>query len=869
MDANDPASAPSTARLTLPVQVGLWLVLAAVGLGAWLWAMPRVDPDASRRPWPDEEALVRRATAEVQRLGLTAPDARRRIEARRDEEALDSLQRRLGRPAAVERVQDASFRLWHVRWRPSGGARGAPPSDEASVWLDDTGRLAGLRVSSVASDSLPRDDEALRRALAPTTASATAAAGPLPSDSVLRLWRFAPVASGDSAAASHGAALDTTRLWTTAQAERMALAHLARSAYGALAFRADSVRASRRPGVGAASVHLHTTGNAEPPRWADVEVAPNGALLGLDVRPQPRPPPDALVSWLQARGYAAFALFVVLALGLVVSFVRRLAMRQMDVRGSIRDGLLGALLSGLWFFLTSGLAILDTTASTLGGVFIVALNALVFGIVGGVVVTAASGVAEALSRPRFPEVFTPLALLRRGSLHDVRVGRAFLRGTSVGLAFLGGLALLLLVLPGARFVHGTDDAPFLHSVLVSVAGSVTAQALLLGFVVVLGGAVPLLAYALDRPREATRALVFAAAVVVVATLAAPFGDLSEPYGTVVALMLAAVVVWLVLRFDALTAVTALAVVLLLWGLRETWLVPGIPSFLDGMLAFGVVGVLLLVGAGGTLAAHEVTSEAALVPEYLREREREARDRRELEIARTVQMRFLPRRMPTLDGVEIAAACEPAQDVGGDLYDFIALDDGRVAIAIGDVSGKGIQAAFVMTLVKGFVQSLGREHASPRALLARLNTLFRANVPRGAFITLVYGVLDPAARTFTFSRAGHTPLVVRSRDGKTRLVQPPGAAIGLAPDAIFATALAEETLALDPGDTVVFYTDGFSEAMNPRHDLYGDDRLCRTIAGLDTKHPATLLAALIDDVRAFAGDAEQHDDMTAVVLQVAG
>ena len=825
------------------------------GLAAWLGALPYADPDTTDVPWPDEAVLTETARATLRDLGKAPSDQTHdlRVLALRDEDALDSLQAALGRTATVEREREAPMRLWRIRWRPKSahpdGPQGAP-----TVLLDDAGRLAGLSVQALTPDSLAPSATALREALSgdgPTVLS-------LPPESTLAAR---PFVLGDTAALVR----DTATTWSAAQAGRMALAHLDRSAYRTRAFQVDSVRAAPRPGLAAATVFLHTHDDNVPRRWARVDVGTGGTLLGLEVHPWPGAAPPDPVRWHEVRGYVSFALLVLVALGLVVAFLRRLAMRQMDVRGSGRDGLLGALLFGVWMFLTASLSILDAAPTLLSGLFVVSINVLIVSIVGGVVVMTASGVAEALSRPRFPEAFTALALLRRGSLHDVRVSRAFLRGTSVGLAVLGGLALLLLAVPQAPLVRTSDDALFLHSGVVSPAGAMTAQALLLAFVAVLGGAMPMLARAHDRARSAW--LLHAAAVVLVAAMAVPFTDVGDPYGLLFALMLGAVVVWLVVRYDALTAITALAVVLLLWNLRETWLAPGIPSYLDGLLAYGVVGVLLLLGTGGTVAAHEVTSEAALVPDYLRLREREARDRRELEIARTVQTRFLPRRMPRLPGLDIAASCVPAQEVGGDLYDFIALDDGRVAVAIGDVSGKGIQAAFVMTLVKGFLQSLGREHASPRDLLARLNTLFRANVPRGAFITLVYGLLDPDARTFTFARAGHTPIVVRSRDGSTRLVQPPGAAIGLAPDAVFASALAEDTLTLDDGDTVVFYTDGFSEAMNVHHDLYGDDRLCRTIAALDVDTSRGLLDALVDDVRAFAGDAEQHDDMTAVVLRV--
>ncbi len=876
--------------------------MGVVGLLAWLWLLPGNLPEDAFA-WQNEATVEAQARGVLDALGA-APLASTKasVDAVRDPLLLDSMQARWGRHATVERLSAdadaAPAHLWRVRWATRPALRAERTLDAAprTVWLDRRGRIAGLDLVGIAPDSIRRDTLALRAALgfaplaAPTdggTAARLAARGPpgttpgaalgrLPADSILRPARFdladdappvpetAPAVTARAVPAP--AAAEVAVRFDADAAARMAVSHLARSAYASLDFATDSVRLSDRPGTGAARVYLSSRGGDAVSQWARVEVTPGGALIGLAVAARPHDGPKTAFTASDIRGYVAIGSVVLLALVLVALFVRRLAARQVDVRGSMRDGLLGALLGGGWFFCTASLPILDASPSTFSGVLVVAINVLLTSLVLGVVVMSASGVSERLSRPRFPEKFTALALLRRGALHDVRVSRALLRGTCAALLFLGMFAVLLQGLPDVRIgVPSSDEPRFAHALYVSVIGAATTLPLVLGFFVVLGAIVPIAASA--HRREVWRWPAYIAATLVSALVMSSFSELSEPYGALAALALAATAVWLFARHDALTAVTALAVVHMLWLLHETWVVRGIPSFFDGMIGFGIVGVLLLVGVAGTVWAREVASEAALVPEYLREREREARDRRELEIARNVQTHFLPARMPQVPGVEFGATCVPAQDVGGDLYDFIPLDDGRIGIVVGDVSGKGIQAAFVMTLVKGFLQALGREHASPKALLARLNGLFRANVPRGAFITLVYGLLDAEAGTFTFGRAGHTPLLVRSRDGKTRLIQPPGPAIGLAPDAIFAGALVEETLVLADGDTLVFYTDGFSEAMNPRHDLYGDDRLCEQVAALDTVASAdALIATLVADVRLFAGEAEQHDDMTMVVVR---
>ena len=230
-------------------------------------------------------------------------------------------------------------------------------------------------------------------------------------------------------------------------------------------------------------------------------------------------------------------------------------------------------------------------------------------------------------------------------------------------------------------------------------------------------------------------------------------------------------------------------------------------------------------------------------------------------------------MPEVDGVDAAALCIAASEVGGDYYDFVDLGDGRLAVAIGDVSGKGIQAAFYMTLVKGFLRSLVRQFDSPADVLRHLNALFCENAPRGTFISMIFGILDVQAGTFTFARAGHNPLILQRKRGsdatstKPEFAQPRGLGIGMVKGDRFDARIEEQTLDLTNGDTVVLYTDGFSEAMNPARVLYGDDRLALSVHELGERTAAEIVSGLATGVQHFAGSAPQHDDMTIVVLKL--
>jgi len=243
-------------------------------------------------------------------------------------------------------------------------------------------------------------------------------------------------------------------------------------------------------------------------------------------------------------------------------------------------------------------------------------------------------------------------------------------------------------------------------------------------------------------------------------------------------------------------------------------------------------------------------------------------KRELEIAQKVQLSFLPKSNPQMDGLEIASICIPANEVGGDYYDFIQLDAHRLGFAIGDVSGKGISAAFYMTLTKGFLRSLSRMKWSPREVLTEINTLFYESVDRGHFISLVFGIIDLKKRVITFARAGHTPLIWQRRDNERfEHLSPPGIALGLEPGSVFKEIIKEQTIKIESGDRFILYTDGFSEAMNPISGEFGEERLEQAVRRNASIPAKELLQKIIAQVQHFVGQHPQHDDMTMVIIRV--
>ncbi|MBM3779841.1 MAG: PP2C family protein-serine/threonine phosphatase, partial [Acidimicrobiia bacterium] len=258
-------------------------------------------------------------------------------------------------------------------------------------------------------------------------------------------------------------------------------------------------------------------------------------------------------------------------------------------------------------------------------------------------------------------------------------------------------------------------------------------------------------------------------------------------------------------------------------------------------------------------------------------EKAAKDRleEELRIARTIQMSLLPQGPLDVPGLTCAAHCEPAREVGGDYYDVLPLDGGRVGLLVADVSGKGTSAAFYMAELKGLMLALAARHTSPRALLIDANRLLSPHIDARSFITITYAVIDPAAGTLTHARAGHCPLIhlpgPDAAERRARLVAPDGMVMGLKLDhgEMFERVLEEHTVQLGAGDVVMLFTDGLSEAMNPAMECFGEARLAELLErGRDLPFDA-LRGHVLGGVRAFAAGAAPHDDMTLLLVAMNG
>jgi sigma-B regulation protein RsbU (phosphoserine phosphatase) len=261
-------------------------------------------------------------------------------------------------------------------------------------------------------------------------------------------------------------------------------------------------------------------------------------------------------------------------------------------------------------------------------------------------------------------------------------------------------------------------------------------------------------------------------------------------------------------------------------------------------------------------------------ELYHERAEHERLQRELEIARGVQQALFPAQLPQIAGLEIAAFCRPHRETSGDFYQLLALGEGQLGVVVGDVSGKSIPAAMVMVAAHSAIGAEANDHPSPGQVLNEANLALCRNMPRGMFVAASYARLDVASGELRWANAGqlypllvHRPHPIDSQE-ELRYLETPGTAVplGMHP----AASYDDQRLALAPGDTLVFYTDGVVEAMNPARELYGFERLeARIRSSRSGSSPQALIEAVLADVTRFIGSAELHDDLTLVVVKLAG
>jgi sigma-B regulation protein RsbU (phosphoserine phosphatase) len=242
---------------------------------------------------------------------------------------------------------------------------------------------------------------------------------------------------------------------------------------------------------------------------------------------------------------------------------------------------------------------------------------------------------------------------------------------------------------------------------------------------------------------------------------------------------------------------------------------------------------------------------------------------DLRVASEIQKMLLPEHAPAVRNFELCGHNTAAQHVGGDYYDFLPLDDSRVGVVIADVSGKAIPGALVMTICRSAIRAQARLSQSPIEVLRHVNESVIPDLRPDMFVTILYGVLDSDARTFTFARAGHDPVIwYRAKTGTLEVITPHGMAVGLDRSGRFDRELEERRINLSPGDVLTLYTDGITESLDQEDREFGRAQLMEVVKDHAGESACKISESIFESLRQFTNESPALDDRTLIIIKAA-
>ncbi len=246
-----------------------------------------------------------------------------------------------------------------------------------------------------------------------------------------------------------------------------------------------------------------------------------------------------------------------------------------------------------------------------------------------------------------------------------------------------------------------------------------------------------------------------------------------------------------------------------------------------------------------------------------------RMKKELQVAQEIQQMLLPNDFPEVVGYDITSYYQSAKEVGGDLFDFLEVDEQSIGICVADVSGKGIPGSLVMTMIRTSLRLETRGNKNPADILTKVNGFVTDDIRKGMFVTMFYVILDSRERMVSFASAGHNPMILyRGKSKETYYLNPSGFPVGITLPEIrlFGERIQADRIRLHPDDILVLYTDGITEAMNPQRELYGDERFLTAIRKYGHLDVVEFVTSIKSDILAFTGGFEQNDDITLVAIK---
>lgn len=567
----------------------------------------------------------------------------------------------------------------------------------------------------------------------------------------------------------------------------------------------------------------------------------------------------------QLVGTSRVVLFYILLPFVAVPFLRRYHDGQLGVRrgvqiaiASVVAGLLITTLGAKTFSSGTNIGFLNRQQTTwlVGGFF------FVFQLLGLAILGLMSwSVGEFYCRQRWPQKLASLDALFRGRWDNATVARSALRGTAVGVALAGVYFALSCLRQDAGgwavgsllFASAGIDMP--ATALASVGGIVSYYLPLSLFTCLL-----LPSWATAR-LGSTGGLILSLAV---AVFLAPL-IMVQPleWGWLIYSVVAMAPVLLFRFGDLLSALLATLVSHLLITLMPVLAAadPGVQS--QGYLALLLMTLPFLLSVRHVMTDREFIYAWDDVPPHVRRIAERERQRVEIETARNIQSSILPELPPQLNGVEIAHSYMPASEVGGDFYDVLALDDGRLAVAVGDVAGHGVASGLVMSMARSALAVQVTFEPEVQAVLSTLNRMVYQSARRRLLSTLCYAILDPKAHEIYYASAGHVFPYRVSKDGDVEPLRAASYPLGVRRSIEAPT----RTSKVERGDSIFFYSDGLVEATAEDDDEpFGFDRLEASLERHAHLPPKALQAAVLEDVWTYTGRAAQDDDLTVLVLR---
>jgi sigma-B regulation protein RsbU (phosphoserine phosphatase) len=240
---------------------------------------------------------------------------------------------------------------------------------------------------------------------------------------------------------------------------------------------------------------------------------------------------------------------------------------------------------------------------------------------------------------------------------------------------------------------------------------------------------------------------------------------------------------------------------------------------------------------------------------------------ELKNAREVQRVLLPQEDPVVTGFRVNGTNVPAKIISGDYYDYIDLPDGKLGVVIADVSGKGVPAGLLMAMCRSLLRAFSLGNSSPSVALSTVNRYLFPDIREDMFISMIYGILDPADGSFIFCRAGHEPaLIYRKASGEVEISKPKGLVLGIDSGNVFERVTADERIALASGDCVLLFTDGVTEALDAGEEEFGLERLSETFREAAQLGAEAVVKQVQEAVKSFTGEGAQMDDVTIVAIE---